>query len=81
MKAQIRAKTRNRGRGWAEYRRPDVKNGVRGPRRGDGWRCSNLPQSVHAKSEVCDLLSRSSVASGDMMHAHAEREFIAQVLR
>jgi hypothetical protein len=25
MKAQIRAKTRNRGRGWAEYRRPDVK--------------------------------------------------------
>jgi hypothetical protein len=42
MKAQIRAKTRNRGRGWAEYRRPDVKNGVRGPSRGDDWRCSNL---------------------------------------
>jgi hypothetical protein len=34
MKAQIQAKTRNRGRGWAEYRRPDVKNGIRGPSRG-----------------------------------------------
>jgi hypothetical protein len=40
MKAQIRAKTRNRGRDWAEYRRPDVKNGVRGPSRGGDWRCS-----------------------------------------
>jgi hypothetical protein len=34
MKAQIRAKTRNRGRGWAEYHRPDVKKGVRRPSRG-----------------------------------------------
>jgi hypothetical protein len=41
IKAKIRGKTRNRGRDWAEYRRPDVKNGRRGPRRGDGWRCSN----------------------------------------
>jgi hypothetical protein len=34
MKAQIQAKTRNRERGWAEYRYPDVKNGVQGPSRG-----------------------------------------------
>jgi hypothetical protein len=40
IKAQIRGKTRNRGRDWSEYRRPDVKNGRRGPSRGDGWRCS-----------------------------------------
>jgi hypothetical protein len=45
MKAQIRAKTRNRGRGWAEYHRPDVKNDVRGPSRGDGWRCSKQDRS------------------------------------
>jgi hypothetical protein len=30
MKAQIRAKTRNRGRGWAEYHRPDEKNDLPG---------------------------------------------------
>ena len=40
MKAQIRVKTRNRGRDWAEFRRPDEKKGCRGPRRGDEWRCS-----------------------------------------
>jgi hypothetical protein len=40
MKAQIRTKTRNRGRGWAEYRHPDLKMACRGPRRGHGWRCS-----------------------------------------
>jgi hypothetical protein len=34
MKAQIRAKTRNRGRDWAEYRRPDEKIGCRGPNQG-----------------------------------------------
>jgi hypothetical protein len=34
MKAQIRAKTRNRGRGWAEYRRPDEKKGVPGAESG-----------------------------------------------
>jgi hypothetical protein len=41
IKAQIRGKTRNRGRDWAKYRRPDVKNDRRGPSQGDGWRCSN----------------------------------------
>jgi hypothetical protein len=40
MKAQIRAKTRNPGRGWTEYRRLDVKNVVRGSSGGNGWRCS-----------------------------------------
>jgi hypothetical protein len=29
MKAQIRGKTRNRGRDWAIFRRPDEKNGYR----------------------------------------------------
>jgi hypothetical protein len=46
MKAQIRAKMRNWRRGWAEYRRPDVKNGVQGPSRGDGWRCSNTREQA-----------------------------------
>jgi hypothetical protein len=36
MKAQIQAKTKNRGRGWAEYHRPDEKKSCRGPTRGDG---------------------------------------------
>jgi hypothetical protein len=40
MKAQIRAKTRNRGCDWAEYRHSDEKMRCRGPTRGDGWRCS-----------------------------------------
>jgi hypothetical protein len=43
MKAQIRVKTRNRGRDWALFRRPDEKKGCRGPRRVHGWRCSHLP--------------------------------------
>jgi hypothetical protein len=30
------AKTRNRGRGWAEYRRPDEKMSCRGPTQGYG---------------------------------------------
>jgi hypothetical protein len=34
IKAQIPGKTRNRGRDWAEYRHPDVKNDRRGPSRG-----------------------------------------------
>jgi hypothetical protein len=34
MKAQIRAKTRNRERGWAEYRRPDEKKGLPGAKSG-----------------------------------------------
>jgi hypothetical protein len=42
MKAQIRAKTRNRRRGWAEYRCPNEKMSCRGPTQGDGWRCSKL---------------------------------------
>jgi hypothetical protein len=41
MKAQIRAKSRNRGRDWAVFRRPDENKGCRGPRRACGWRCSN----------------------------------------
>jgi hypothetical protein len=45
IKAQIRGKTRNRERDWAEYRRPDVKNGRRGPSRRDGWRCSKFCSS------------------------------------
>jgi hypothetical protein len=42
MKAQIWMKTRNQGRSWAEYRRPDEKMSCRRPRRGHGWRCSNM---------------------------------------
>jgi hypothetical protein len=40
--SQIRAKTRNRGRGWAEYRRPDEKMTRRRLARGHGWRCSKV---------------------------------------
>jgi hypothetical protein len=40
MKAQIRAKTRIRGRDWADLRRPDEKNACRKPRRACEWRCS-----------------------------------------
>jgi hypothetical protein len=40
MKAQIRDKTRNRGRDWPEYHRSDEKMRCRGPTQGDGWRCS-----------------------------------------
>jgi hypothetical protein len=36
MKAQIRVKTRNRGRGWAEYRRSDEKKWLPGAESG-GW--------------------------------------------
>jgi hypothetical protein len=52
-------KTRNRGRDWAEYCRPDVKNGRRGPSRGDGWRCSNVrrarkpPPAYAATERIC----------------------------
>jgi hypothetical protein len=45
MKAQIRAKTRIRGRDWADLRRPDEKNACRGPHRACEWRCSNLLSS------------------------------------
>jgi hypothetical protein len=42
IKALFRRKMRNRRSGWAELRRSDErKKGVRGPHRGDGWRCSN----------------------------------------
>jgi hypothetical protein len=41
MKAQIRAKTRNRGCDWAVFHRPDEKR-LPGPRRGHGWRCSKV---------------------------------------
>jgi hypothetical protein len=57
MKAQIRAKTRNRGRGWAEFRRPDVKNGRRGPSRGDGWRCSHSTHHMERQEEAAMLRS------------------------
>jgi hypothetical protein len=41
MKVQIRAKTRNRGRGWPEYRRPDEKmTCLPGADSGHSWRCS-----------------------------------------
>jgi hypothetical protein len=42
IKAKIRAKTRNRGRDWAEYHSPDVKNGRRGPSRGTAGDALNL---------------------------------------
>jgi hypothetical protein len=38
MKAQIRRKTRNRGRGWVIFHRPDEKIARRGPVRADEWR-------------------------------------------
>jgi hypothetical protein len=40
FRGQIRTKTWNRGRDWAELRRPDGKNVDRGPRREDEWGCS-----------------------------------------
>jgi hypothetical protein len=46
MKTQIQAKTRNRGRDWAIFRRPDEKKGCRGPRRDHGWRCSQCRLSL-----------------------------------
>jgi hypothetical protein len=40
IKAKIWEKTRNRGRDWAEYHHPDVKNGCQRPSRENSWRCS-----------------------------------------
>jgi hypothetical protein len=74
MKVQIRAKTGNRGRSWAEYRRPDVKNGVRGPSRGTVgdaltpealWQnCSNLFVNLNNLFVGVPGLARESALSG-----------------
>jgi hypothetical protein len=42
MKAQIRTKTRNWGRDWIVFRRPDKKKGVGGLAELVGWRFSKL---------------------------------------
>jgi hypothetical protein len=66
MKAQIQAKTRNRGRGWAEYRRPDVKKGRPGAESGGtagdalSFHVLNLAHPRHHDS--CCLLSMDPTA-------------------
>jgi hypothetical protein len=60
MKAKIRGKTRNRGRDWAEYRRPDVKNVHRGPSKGDDWRCSKASEPWAILFAVTEFLGTGS---------------------
>jgi hypothetical protein len=62
MKAQIRAKTRIRGRDWADLRHPDEKKGCRGPRQACEWRCSygalqwcDVIKSTHPARPILDL--------------------------
>jgi hypothetical protein len=59
MKAQIRGKTRNRGRDWADFRHPDEKNatgGLVGTMAGDAL----THQSVHpARDTLDDLRDRA----------------------
>jgi hypothetical protein len=70
MKAQIWAKTRIRGRDWADLRRLDEKNGCQGPRRAREWRCSYpsmrlLVNGNKSANEVCHIIqtpTRVSVA-------------------
>jgi hypothetical protein len=59
MKAQIRAKTRIRGRDWADLRRPDKKNACRGPRRECEWRYSKsgiMTQPKFKTQQPCSFL-------------------------
>jgi hypothetical protein len=53
MKAQIRAKSRNRGHDWTVFRCSDEKKRYRKPRRAREWRCSKHLRWRISHSSTC----------------------------
>jgi hypothetical protein len=83
MKAQIQAKTRNRGCNWAIFRCPHEKKDCWEPHRVCGWRCSNILARHHADAQEkpVSLASASGQQHGSVSNGWSSTKATAHFIK